>query len=669
MADPQALIGTDVGPYHIQKHIARGGMADVFLAYEEGLQRKAALKIMLPALAADEQFVQRFQREARVVAKLDHPNIVHVYRIGKTATGQPYIAMQYVEGGSLRATLLQSAQRGKLIERNQALSIIGKMADALQFAHNAGIIHRDIKPSNILIREDGRPVLVDLGIAAVSDSQKLTQTGTLIGTPDYMSPEQARGLEVDGRSDLYSLGVILYEMLAGRRPFEANDPIAILHSHVYEQPEPLARLRPDLPPETIALVETAMQKEPNKRFQTAAEMRWAINTALKAQGGPGAITSAGLWEPQPTSQYRLSESKIVTADPTSVDQPAKKSRKRYGLLLIPLLIIALLFAAWQVLPGLTAASPPPSTNPDAQMTAQPTANLVSAPETPLTPDENNEATGVPTATDVQSSEIVATPVPNATDTPQAAPTDTASPEPSPDRGPETMTIGRSVQDKPIEAVRFGIGDNVIIFIGGLHAGFAPGTVALAQNAITYFTENPDQIPAATVLYIIPNANPDSPNAPGELNGRLNANNVDLNRNWDCRWDRDAKWRGNVVNGSGGPAPFSEPETQALRSFILNLNPKAVVFWEARATNGLSAAGACEGGPQVSQPVALTYGIAAGYPVEDFESLTNQELNGDGSNWLDSQNVPSIAILLPEYTSMDWNNNLAGMLATLDTYGR
>ena len=669
MTDPQALIGTQVGPYQIQKHIARGGMADVFLAYEEGLQRKAALKIMLPTLAADEQFVQRFQREARAVAKLDHPNIVHVYRIGETSTGQPYIAMQYVEGGALRDTLLKTAQRGELIERNQALSIIGKMADALQFAHSAGIIHRDIKPSNILIRGDGRPVLVDLGIAAVSGSQKLTQTGTLIGTPHYMSPEQARGLAVDGRSDLYSLGVILYEMLAGRRPFEATDPIAILHSHVYEQPEPLARLRPDLPPETIAVVETAMQKEPNKRFQTAGEMHWAINTALKAQGGPGVITSAGLWEPHPTSQYRLSESKIVTADPTTLDQPTKKSARRYGLILIPLLIIALLIAAWQFLPALTITSTPPQTNPDTQTTAQPTENLVFAVQTPTENSAETIASGNLTPTDSEPAEIITTAAPSATNTLPPAPTDTPIPSPSPDRGPETITIGRSVQGKSIEAVRLGGGSNVIIFIGGLHAGFAPATVSLAQNALDYFTDNPERIPETAMLYIVPNANPDSPNAPGELNGRLNANQVDLNRNWDCRWDRDAKWRGNVVNGSGGAAPFSEPETQGLRDFIISLNPRAVVFWEARATNGLSAAGACQDGPKVSQPVAFTYGIAAGYPVEDFESLTNQELNGDGSNWLDDQGVPAIAILLPEYTSMDWNNNLAGMLATLDTYGR
>ncbi len=241
MANPEALIGTLIGPYEIRKHIARGGMADVYLAYEQGLQRKVALKIMLPALAADEQFVQRFQREAQVVAQLDHPNIIHVYRIGKTESGRPYIAMQYIEGGSLQDTLRKLGERGELIDTRQALAIAGKMAEALQVAHAAGIVHRDIKPSNILIRPDGRPVLVDLGIAAVADSaQKLTQTGTLIGTPHYMAPEQATGKGVDGRTDIYSLGVILYELLSGRRPFEATDPLAVMHAHVYEQPTSLA---------------------------------------------------------------------------------------------------------------------------------------------------------------------------------------------------------------------------------------------------------------------------------------------------------------------------------------------------------------------------------------------------------------------------------------------
>jgi serine/threonine protein kinase len=209
MSDPKALVGQRIEHYIIREHIARGGMADVYLAYEEKLQRKVALKIMLPALVADQQFVVRFQREAQTVARLDHANIVHVYAIGLTNDGRPYIAMQYIEGGSLHDTLARVAEQGRLIDTNQALTIIGKMADALQVAHAAGIVHRDIKPSNILIRPDGRPVLVDLGIAAVEGGPKITHTGTLIGTPHYMSPEQATGKAVDARSDLYSLAIIL----------------------------------------------------------------------------------------------------------------------------------------------------------------------------------------------------------------------------------------------------------------------------------------------------------------------------------------------------------------------------------------------------------------------------------------------------------------------------
>jgi hypothetical protein len=191
---------------------------------------------------------------------------------------------------------------------------------------------------------------------------------------------------------------------------------------------------------------------------------------------------------------------------------------------------------------------------------------------------------------------------------------------------------------------------------------------LAQRAVSYFTDNPAEIPLTAVVYIITNANPDSPYAPGELSGRLNGNNVDLNRNWDCRWTENASWRGNVVPGSGGSAPFSEPETKALAEFILDHNPAAVVFWEARAQDGLSSPGTCGTRPRVSQQTAEIYGLAAGYPVADFEDLTSQVLNGDGTNWIDDQGIPAIAVLLPEYENIDWNNNLAGIRAILDAYG-
>jgi len=690
MSNAESLVGQHVEHYEILKHIARGGMADVYLAYEEQLQRKVALKIMLPALAADEQYVVRFRREAQTAARLDHPNIVHIYAIGLLKDGRPYIAMQYIEGGSLRDTLVKLAGEGRLVETNQSLSIIGKMADALQVAHVAGIMHRDIKPSNILIRPDGQPVLVDLGIAAVEGGPKITHTGTLIGTPHYMSPEQAMGKRVDGRADIYSLGVILYELLAGRRPFEAEEAMAVLHQHIYEQPPPLAAVRPDLTPETVHLVHRCLRKDPDQRYQTAAELSGAIKMVIREEGGPGIITQVDGWIPYPTDQYRLSESKIKPPSPPpvkpSIDEPR---RRRWPLLLIPLLLILLGLGAWYFLDPLNAFGPgsgsvePPNVDQvsnDNPSSDQPQAPVTEAADPVIVQDPTKaagtEESPIVVVEEPQDSAFEPTEAPPAeTDVPLATSEPTIPPEPTleptmtPDIGPETSLIGRTVLGTPLEAVRFGAGDKALLFVGGLHAGAAPSTVWLAERAIDYFTDNPDEVPVTTLLYIVANANPDSTFAPGELSGRLNANDVDLNRNWDCRWTEDASWRGNVVPGSGGTAPFSEPETQALAEFILDNRPAAVVFWEARAQDGLSSAGTCGTRPRVSQQTAEIYGLAAGYKVADFEELTSQILNGDGTNWIDDQDIPAIAVLLPEYEELDWDNNLAGIKAILDAYGR
>lgn len=255
-------------------------------------------------------------------------------------------------------------------------------------------------------------------------------------------------------------------------------------------------------------------------------------------------------------------------------------------------------------------------------------------------------------------------------TPTSRPRPTATPRPvaNSENGIEEISIGRSARNNSIEAVRFGTGGDVVVFIGGMHAGFSPSTVAIAQRAVDYFSNNPDRIPSTATLYIVISASPDSPQAPGELSGRLNANGVDLNRNWDCRWAEDAKWRGVVYPGIGGPSPFSEPETRSLADFIQGVDAEAVVFWEARAVDGMVSPGNCGTRPRVSAALGDVYGRAAGYRVADFEDVTNQELNGDGTNWLDSISIPAIAVLLPSYTSTDWENNLKGMLAVLEKYG-
>jgi hypothetical protein len=242
----------------------------------------------------------------------------------------------------------------------------------------------------------------------------------------------------------------------------------------------------------------------------------------------------------------------------------------------------------------------------------------------------------------------------------------SSTSPSAFATPAQTEIGLSANGTPLEAVRFGDGDQVVLLVGGLHAGFAPGSVALAAEAIAYFSEHLEEIPTAVSLYILPNVNPDSMNtAPGNWVGRLNGNNVDLNRNWDCRWLADPPRNGTPQPGAGGTVPFSEPEVQALLALIEQTQPEAVIFWQGRATLGLSSPGACSQNSETSRPLAQAYGRASGYAVADFERVVNQVLNGDATNWLDSQGIPAISVLLPTYDESDFEHNLPAMLAVLE----
>ncbi len=257
------------GRYELHRRIARGGMADVFLARDALLDRPVAVKVLFPEFATDPTFVQRFRREAQAAANLSHPNIVSVYDWGEEG-GTYFIVMEYIEGRSL-AQIIKDEGR---LHPDRAADITADAAAALGFAHRNGVVHRDVKPGNVIISPSGQVNVADFGIArAVSNQENLTQAGTVMGTATYFSPEQARGESVDPRSDVYSLGVVLYEMLTGGPPFTGDSPVAVAYKHVQETPQPPRSRNRDIPPELEAVVLKAMAKDTADRYASAEELR------------------------------------------------------------------------------------------------------------------------------------------------------------------------------------------------------------------------------------------------------------------------------------------------------------------------------------------------------------------------------------------------------------
>jgi serine/threonine protein kinase len=292
--DSNDLLGQALGTCTLKRLLGRGGMGAVYLAQQSRPRRTVAVKVLLPGLLLEKrpriEFLARFRREADAIAALDHVHIMPIYEYGEQED-IAYLVMPYVTGGTLRANL----EERKILPIGETVTIIEQAAAALDCAHASGIIHRDLKPANILFHADGRILLADFGLAKVlrevkehdennKKSTALTSVGTIVGTPEYLSPEQGTGKPIDNRSDIYSLGIVLYQMLTGHVPFSGSSPVAIAIKHAMEPPPPLTLLNPDIPADIEAIVLKAIAKKPEERYSTAREMAQALYDAALQHG-------------------------------------------------------------------------------------------------------------------------------------------------------------------------------------------------------------------------------------------------------------------------------------------------------------------------------------------------------------------------------------------------
>ncbi|MFF4870290.1 protein kinase [Streptomyces sp. NPDC000961] len=287
------------GRYQLRDLLGEGGMASVYLAYDTALDRQVAIKTLHTELGREQSFRERFRREAQAVAKLSHTNIVSVFDTGEdTLDGavMPYIVMEYVEGQPLGAVLASDVRQYGAMPADKALKVTADVLAALDVSHEMGLVHRDIKPGNVMTTKRGVVKVMDFGIARAMQSgvTSMTQTGMVVGTPQYLSPEQALGRAVDARSDLYSVGIMLFQLLTGRLPFDADSPLAIAYAHVQEEPVAPSSVNRSVTPAMDALVARALRKNPNERFPSAAAMRDECLRVLSAgQTGAPVIVAGG----------------------------------------------------------------------------------------------------------------------------------------------------------------------------------------------------------------------------------------------------------------------------------------------------------------------------------------------------------------------------------------
>ncbi|MCB8968970.1 MAG: protein kinase [Ardenticatenaceae bacterium] len=453
MADTLEGVVLD-GKYKILKRLGQGGMAEVYLAHQENLERNVAIKLMHAFLVTEQDFLLRFKREARAMAAMSHPNIVAIYDFDVYGENTYYLVMEYVSGGSLKDKLTDLAQKGERMPLAQAVKLARQVAEALDYAHSRQMIHRDVKPANIMLNDRGDAILTDFGIVKLVGGQSMayTATGALIGTPAYMSPEQALGKPGDGRSDIYSLGVLLFQMVTGQLPFDADTPLAIVLKHV-NNPVPIpGTLNPDIPTGLQEIILRAMTKEPETRYQTAGEMAEALrHVDLTAPSGSFAIegmtTATGL--PLTTAianpatetapQLSIGTAAGTTQAPLTATEtaapPAPMPKKRPFWLFALLGIIAIAAVAGLLMSGILTGRDERDGEPTAVSNVA-AATVTQTPSPISTSTTQSTGTAVPADTpDVVASAVAAIELteqarPTGTATPSRTPTITPSPTPN-----------------------------------------------------------------------------------------------------------------------------------------------------------------------------------------------------------------------------------------------
>lgn len=418
------LVGKTLGKYELLERIGRGGMAEVYKAYHAALDRHVAIKVLHPFLSEDPAFKERFESEARNVARLRHPNIVQVYDFEHdTVRDLYYMVMEYIDGPTLSARLMALEFQGLRFPIAEAIDITRHLADALAYAHARGMVHRDIKPGNIMFDSDGRVVLTDFGIARIVSGPSMTASGSMVGTPAYMSPEQGLGQPGDHRSDIYSLGVVLYQLVTGTVPFSADTPIAIVLQHVNDPLLPPSSLNPEVPEALERIIYKALAKSPDERYQNVEEMKAHLDDLASAAAALAAPLEAAPFAIQPAIPVPVAVPERPQEGPAAAEMPSA-TRGKSGACLTWLLVIALslsamAFGTYLTLAGLLNSYLPFLPDVEIVLTDTPTPSPTAV-ETASTPAEiplsGAEATAISMTLEALGT-LVTTPQPAAQPTP------------------------------------------------------------------------------------------------------------------------------------------------------------------------------------------------------------------------------------------------------------